>query len=302
MSKRLGRGLDAFISKKIAENKAAEPEQTASSDDDIQANEKGELRKLPIEYLQPGQYQPRKIMTDDALEELAESIKAQGVIQPIVVRSIANNKYEIIAGERRWRASQLAKLSEVPVLVKDVPDEAAIAMALIENIQREDLNAIEEATALQRLMTEFGLTHQQTADAVGKSRTTVTNLLRLLQLSEACRVMLERGDIEMGHARSLLSLDKTQQSDVARQVVAKGLTVRETEKLVRKTINPVKVNNPVKEDDPHIAKLEQRISDKFGAPVTIQHGAKGKGKLVLSYSNLDELDGILGHLGLSDEY
>ncbi|NVJ60152.1 MAG: ParB/RepB/Spo0J family partition protein [Gammaproteobacteria bacterium] len=300
MSKRLGRGLDAFISKKIAENKSADQQSSESTGPAI--DNKGELRKLPIEFLQPGQYQPRKIMTDEALEELAESIKAQGIIQPIVVRAISDKKYEIIAGERRWRASQLAQLSEVPVLVKDVPDEAAIAMALIENIQREDLNAIEEATALQRLMQEFGLTHQQTADAVGKSRTTVTNLLRLLQLSEACRTMLERGDIEMGHARALLSLDKNQQTDVARQVVAKGLTVRDTEKLVRKTINPIKVNNPVKDEDPHISKLEQKIGDKFGSPVTIQHSPKGKGKLILSYSNLDELDGILANMGLKDEF
>ncbi|NVJ51730.1 MAG: ParB/RepB/Spo0J family partition protein [Gammaproteobacteria bacterium] len=302
MSKRLGRGLDAFISKKIAENKSAsEPTNDVANKSDS-AVERGELRRLPIEFLQPGQYQPRKVMTDEALEELAESIKAQGIIQPIVVRPVAKDKYEIIAGERRWRASQLAKLAEVPVLVKEVPDEAAIAMALIENIQREDLNAIEEATALQRLMDEFGLTHQQAADAVGKSRTTVTNLLRLLQLSEACRTMLERGDIEMGHARALLSLDKLQQSELARVVVAKGLTVRETEKLVRKTINPVKVNNPVKEEDPHINKLEQQIADKFGAPVSIQHSPRGKGKLILSYNNLDELDGILSNMGLKEDF
>ncbi len=300
MSKRLGRGLDAFISKKIAENKSATTEGETTSEPSTA--EKSELRKLPIEFLQPGQYQPRKIMTDEALEELAESIKAQGIIQPIVVRAVGTQKYEIIAGERRWRASQLAKLAEVPVLIKDVPDEAAIAMALIENIQREDLNAIEEATALQRLMSEFGLTHQQTADAVGKSRTTVTNLLRLLQLSDPCKTMLERGDIEMGHARSLLALDKQQQSDIARHVVAKGLTVRETEKLVRKTLNPIKVNNPVKDEDPHISKLEQQISDKFGAPVNIQHSSRGKGKLVFTYNNLDELDGILSHLGVKEDF
>ncbi len=297
MSKRLGRGLDAFISKKIAENKSV-----ATPSPEKAPVENSELKKLPIEFLQPGQYQPRKIMTDEALEELAESIKAQGVIQPIVVRAVGKDKYEIIAGERRWRASQLARLTVVPVLVKDVPDEAAIAMALIENIQREDLNAIEEATALQRLMDEFALTHQQTADAVGKSRTTVTNLLRLLQLSEASKTLLERGDIEMGHARALLSLDKQQQSEIARHVVAKGLTVRETEKLVRKTINPVTVNNPTKDKDRHIEKLEQQIADKLGAPVTIQHSSRGKGKLTLNYSSLDELDGILSHLGIKEEF
>ena len=300
MKKRLGRGLDAFISQKIAENKHSDstPESQTQQPEPVVSEE---LRSLPIELLQPGQYQPRKIMTDDALAELAESIKAQGVIQPIVVRSVGQNKYEIIAGERRWRASQIAQLAEVPVLVKNVPDEAAIAMALIENIQREDLNAIEEAMALQRLMDEFGLTHQQTADAVGKSRTTVTNLLRLLHLSDACKTMLERGDIEMGHARSLLSLSTQQQTDIARQVVAKEMTVRDTEKLVRKILAPSKVSQPVKSEDPHIARLERNISDKVGAHVVLQHNTSGKGKLVINYNNLDELDGILGHLGVSDD-
>lgn len=290
MKKKLGRSpLDAFLSSP----KPAAGGKTAES-----IVPKGELQKLPIELLQPGQYQPRKIMTDDALEELASSIKAQGVIQPIVVRSVGEKKYEIIAGERRWRASQLAQLDEVPCLIKDIPDEAAIAMALIENIQREDLNAMEEATALQRLMQEFSLTHQQTADAVGKSRTTVTNLLRLLTLTEPCRVMLERGDLEMGHARALLSLTSDDQTLVARSVVAKGLTVRETEKLVRKHLSPVKAKTNDTKVDPHIEQLERSISDKLGAPIAIQHGAKGKGKISIQYNSLDELDGILRHMGI----
>jgi len=234
MKKKLGRSpLDAFLSKpkKSSSGELTEPRVIAPE---------REFRKLPVEFIQPGQYQPRKILTDDALEELASSIRAQGIIQPIVVRAIAKDKYEIIAGERRWRAAQIAELDVIPCLVKDIPDEAAIAMALIENIQREDLNAIEEAVALQRLMQEFELTHQQTADAVGKSRTTITNLLRLLSLTEVCRTMLERGDLEMGHARALLSLPSDDQTSVARVVVAKGLTVRETEKLVRSTNAPVK--------------------------------------------------------------
>ncbi len=292
MKKKLGRSpLDAFLSK---------PKKTASGEIVAQTPAQGELQKLPIEFLQPGQYQPRKIMADDALEELASSIKAQGIIQPIVVRELSKDKYEIIAGERRWRASQLAELDTIPCLVKDIPDEAAIAMALIENIQREDLNAMEEAVALQRLMQEFELTHQQTADAVGKSRTTVTNLLRLLSLTEACRTLLERGDLEMGHARALLSLPSDEQTSIARVVVAKGLTVRETEKLVRQVNSPVKAKFDAK-GDPHIDQLERRISDKIGAPIKLQHGPKGKGKLIIQYNSLDELDGVLKHLGVEQQ-
>ncbi len=286
---KLGRSpLDAFLSKSTTSLNTL----TTSSEP------KGELQKLAIDMLQPGQYQPRKVITDEALQELADSIKAQGIIQPIVVRSIGKEKYEIIAGERRWRASQLAQLQEIPCLVKDIPDEAAIAMALIENIQREDLNAIEEAVALQRLMQEFNLTHQQTADAVGKSRTTVTNLLRLLSLSESCRIMLEHGDLEMGHARALLSLPSDEQTELARKVVAKGLTVRETEKQVRKKLDPNKASNVTEIINPHIDQLERHISEKIGSPTSIQQSKKGKGKLVIQYSSLDELDGILKHMGV----
>jgi len=292
MKKKLGRSpLDAFLSK---------PKKTEVGKTNQEPANQGEFRKLPIEFMQPGQYQPRKIMTDDALEELASSIRAQGIIQPIVVREIGKNKFEIIAGERRWRASQLAELDVIPCLVRDIPDEAAIAMALIENIQREDLNAMEEAVALQRLMQEFELTHQQTADAVGKSRTTVTNLLRLLTLTEVCRTMLERGDLEMGHARALLSLASHEQTSIARTVVDKGLTVRETEKLVRAASAPNKAKFVAK-GDPHINQLERRISDKMGAVIKIQHGVKGKGKIIIQYSSLDELDGVLKHMGVEQE-
>ena len=223
---------------------------------------------LQISQLQAGKYQPRKDMSQDALEDLANSIKAQGVIQPIVVRPLAENRYEIIAGERRWRASQLAQLAEVPCLIKDVPDEAAVAIALIENIQREDLNAMEEAVALQRLLTEFELTHQQVADAVGKSRAAVSNLLRLNQLNDDVKLLLEHGDIEMGHARALLALDGDAQSDAARLVAAKQLTVRDTENLVRRILEPLPEKAP-REKDPDVLALEHRLSERFAAPVLI---------------------------------
>jgi len=234
-------------------------------------------------------------MSEEALEELASSIRSQGIIQPIVVRPIAHNSYEIIAGERRWRAAQIAKLDAVPCIIKDVPDEAAVAIALIENIQREDLNAMEEAVALNRLLNEFELTHQQVADAVGKSRTTVTNLLRLNNLNSDVKILLEHGDIEMGHARCLLALEGEAQSDAARTAVAKGLTVRETEKLVRAILEPA----PAKQEhqkDPDVKQLEQQLAENLGAKVEINYNKKGKGKLVISYTNLDELDGILNRI------
>lgn len=281
----LGRGLDALL------GAGARPVSTEKTT--VEANE---LRHLPIEYLQRGKYQPRKDMTDEGLEELAVSIRAQGVIQPIVVRALAGaNRYEIIAGERRWRASQRAGLAQVPCLVKDVPDEAAIAMSLIENIQREDLNAIEEAVALKRLMDEFGLTHEQCAHAVGKSRTTITNLLRLLSLTDDVRTMVERGDLEMGHARALLALSGNDQSTAGRQVVAKSLSVRETEALVRRLLNPV-LPTQAKVTDPNIRALMDKLSETLGAKVAIEHGSKGKGKVTIEYNSLDELDGILGHI------
>ncbi|MEO3877455.1 ParB/RepB/Spo0J family partition protein [Rheinheimera fenheensis] len=284
----LGRGLDALLTSNRASNSSA-------------ANPgSSELQQLPIEFLTPGKYQPRKDMSQEALEDLASSIRAQGVIQPIVVRPLAKDKFEIIAGERRWRASQLAQLSEVPCIVKDVPDEAAVAIALIENIQREDLNAMEEAVALERLLTEFALTHQQVADAVGKSRASVTNLLRLNQLNDDVKLLLEHGDIEMGHARALLALKDAEQSDAGRLVAAKQLTVRETENLVRRILEPKPVVAE-KPRDPDVVSLEQRLSERFAAPVQISYNNKGKGKLEISYSSLDELDGIIAKLQAGEQ-
>lgn len=256
----------------------------------------GELRHLPVEFIQRGKYQPRRDMHPEALEELAASIKAQGVMQPITVRPIGDNRYEIIAGERRWRASQQAGLAEIPVIIRRVADEAAVAMALIENIQREDLNPIEEAMALQRLQQEFELTQQEVADAVGKSRTTVTNLLRLMSLKDDVRRMLEHGDIEMGHARAILGLPEDKQSSAAHTVVSKGLSVRQTESLVRRLQQEQKPVSEAPQVSADIKQLEEEIAEKVGAPVMIQHTAKGKGKLVFKYNNLDELDGILNHI------
>jgi ParB family chromosome partitioning protein len=253
------------------------------------------LQELPVEWVQRGVYQPRRDLDPETLEELAASIRVHGIMQPIVVRSVGIDRYEIIAGERRWRAAQMAELDSVPALIKEVPDEAAIAMALIENIQREDLNAMEEAFALQRLQNEFELTQQQVADAVGKSRSAIANLLRLLQLSEAVRLMLERGDLEMGHARCLLPLDEDQQLQLAREVVAKGLSVRQTEELVRKAQQAPKPIEP-KADDADINHLQNRLSDAIGAAVTIKQSAKGKGKMTISYATLDQLDGIIARL------
>jgi ParB family transcriptional regulator, chromosome partitioning protein len=293
----LSRGLDALLSQS-AKAKALVEESESESVETLEKS--GELTRLPIEFLQRGEYQPRRNMTEEALEELAESIKAQGIIQPIVVRKVKNEKYEIIAGERRWRASQIAGLSEIPCLIKDVPDEAAIAMALIENIQREDLNAIEEAGAIKRLMDEFKLTQQEAAEAVGKSRSTIANLIRLLALEEQCKVMLERGDLEMGHARALLTLPQEKQREIGRIIVAKGLTVRETERLVRDTLNPPQVKAKAA-PSADIQRLEKRLVDRLGAKVDLKHGKSGKGKLTISYNNLDELDGILNHLGVAED-
>jgi len=283
----LGRGLDALLTTK--------PVSDQQNDANFSSAQRSELQKLPIEWLKPGKYQPRKDMSQDALEDLASSIRSQGIIQPIVVRQIGEESYEIIAGERRWRASQLAQLDVIPCIIKDVPDEAAVAIALIENIQREDLNAMEEAIALQRLLSEFELTHQQVADAVGKSRASVTNLLRLNQLNDDVKLLLEHGDIEMGHARALLALDGLAQSDAARIVAAKQMTVRDTENLVRRLLEPTPEATP-KIKDPDVSSLEQRLSERFAAPVEINYNKKGKGNLVISYSSLDELEGILSKL------
>jgi ParB family transcriptional regulator, chromosome partitioning protein len=261
------------------------------------------LTKLPLDLLQRGRYQPRLDMRMETLQELADSIKAQGVVQPIVVRSLGNGdgasqRYEIIAGERRWRAAQMAGLAEIPAVVRDIPDEAAIAVALIENIQRENLNPLEEARALSRLISEFNLTHQQAADAVGRSRAGVSNLLRLLELAPEVGELLEKRTLEMGHARALLALtQRRQQSEVAQLVAKKGLSVRETEALVRRLQAPANLA-PLTSGarDPNVERLEQDLAEKLGARVAIQQGAGGKGKLVVSYNSLDELDGILAHI------
>jgi ParB family transcriptional regulator, chromosome partitioning protein len=296
--KGLGRGLDALLGAGTHQQEPASVQDAIEQVQSPTADVNGQLKYVPVELIQRGKYQPRRDINQEALEELASSIRSQGVMQPIVIRPIAENKYEIIAGERRWRASQLAGLDTIPAVIRDVPDEAAIAMALIENIQREDLNPLEEAVALKRLQDEFELTHQQVAEAVGKSRTAVTNLLRLIALDEEVKKLLEHGDIEMGHARAMLSLTNDRQRIVASEVVAKSLSVRQAEALVRRTIE--EINKPAEQkvfNNPDLEKLEQGISEKVGVPVMLQHTAKGKGKLVLKYNNLDELDGILHHLG-----
>ncbi|KMQ76947.1 ParB/RepB/Spo0J family partition protein [Marinobacter subterrani] len=258
----------------------------------------GELREVPIDLIQRGRFQPRRDMDPAALQELADSIRQQGVMQPVVIRPIAEGRYELIAGERRWRATQLAGLDSIPAIIRDVPDEAAIAMALIENIQRENLNPIEEAFALQRLQDEFGLTQAQVAEAVGKSRTTITNLLRLIGLSEDVRIMLEHGDLEMGHGRAMLTLAPELQMQVARQVVAKSLSVRQTEALVRRVQQetPDSKSRNKGAVDPNIRALQDDLAERLGARVSIDHGQRGKGKLVIEYTSLDELDGILNHI------
>ena len=286
----LGKGLDALLG--MADDTSFDAfDAPASNAAD------GQLRQLPVELLQRGKYQPRRDINADALEELASSIRAQGVMQPLVVRQLADDRYEIIAGERRWRAAQQAGLDAVPVIVREVSDEAAIAMALIENIQREDLNAMEESLALQRLQQEFQLTQQQVADAVGKSRSAVTNLMRLTSLELEVQKLLERGDLELGHAKCLLALDGSVQVNAARTVAGTSMTVRQTEALVKK-LQSSDISRPVTEDQssPDIKRLENDISEKIGVPVMIQHSAKGAGKLIFKYSSVDELDGILDHL------
>jgi ParB family chromosome partitioning protein len=278
-TQRLGRGLDALLG--AYETPA----------------EKEELRQIPIDQLTRGKYQPRTHMNAEALEELAASIKAQGVVQPIVVRPLPSGNYEIIAGERRWRAAQLAGLQTVPAVVRKIPDEAAIAIALIENIQRENLNPVEEANALTRLIDEFHMTHQQVAEAVGRSRAAVTNLLRLLTLQPDVRELLEGGRMDMGHARALLALTGKDQSQAAHQVVEKGLSVRETENLVRRMLSrPAGSRRAAARLDPDTRALAQQLSERLGAKVHIQHNAKGKGRVVIEFNTLEELDGVLAHL------
>jgi ParB family chromosome partitioning protein len=289
---RLGRGLDALLAPAMP---AVESETNSPKENTIVTATDNELIKLPIATLIPGKYQPRREMSDAGLEELSLSIQSQGIIQPIVVRLVAEDQYEIIAGERRWRAAKLAQLDLVPCLVKNVPDESAVAIALIENIQREDLNAMEEAIALERLLTEFDLTHQEVAIAVGKSRTTVSNLLRLNNLNEEVKTLLENGDIEMGHARALLALEGDVQTSAAQTVATKELTVRDTEALIKKIQNPIAEKEKIEKAIETI-ELEQSLADKIGAKVAISHNKKGKGKLVISYENLAKLEEILSKI------
>ncbi len=286
---RLGRGLDALLTPVSPVNKSS-----AEDNAEVKITE-NELKQLAISQLVPGKYQPRRDMSDSALEELSLSIQSQGIIQPIVVRAIADNDYEIIAGERRWRAAKLAQLDIVPCLVKEVADESAVAIALIENIQREDLNAMEEAIALDRLLTEFDLTHQEVAIAVGKSRTTVSNLLRLNKLNDEVKTYLENGDIEMGHARALLALDGDLQTSAAQTVATKELTVRETENLIKKIQNPIAEKEKVEKTIETID-LEQGLAEKLGVKVAINHNKKGQGKLVISYANIEKLKEILAKI------
>ncbi len=282
----LGRGLDALL----ANSAPHESKRTGDSYEDKT------LTEIPVEFIQRGKYQPRRDMHPEALDDLANSIKVQGVMQPIIIRPIGIDRYEIIAGERRWRATQRAGLDKIPVIIRDVPDESAIAMSLIENIQREDLNPIEEAMALQRLQEEFELTQQQVADAVGKSRTTITNLLRLISLNAEVRMMLEHGDLEMGHARAMLTLSDELQLKAAQTVVARSLSVRQTESMIRKLQDESEKPVLIKIVNPDIRNLQDSLSERLGAAVKIDHGAKGKGKLMIQYNSLDELDGILAHI------
>ena len=278
LNKGLGRGLDALLSGGKSEK------------DEV-------MRDLNVALLKPGKYQPRSHMDEASLNDLAASIKAQGIMQPILVRQLADSSYEIIAGERRWRAAQLAGLTHVPVLVRSVPDNAALAMALIENIQRENLNPLEEAIGIQRLIDEFKMTHQVAAEAVGRSRSAASNLLRLLKLPPAVQGMLMENKLDMGHARALLSLESAQQILLANKIMASGLSVREAEKLVKNTLNPAPEHKKAKPSR-DIIRLQEKIAERLGAPVVIRHGAKGAGKLVIEYKTLDQLDGILSKIGV----
>jgi ParB family chromosome partitioning protein len=305
----LGRGLDALLGPAV---RSSQPEGAPEGNTGTAVVESvmtapaaaetrdvdGALRTLPVDVIQRGRYQPRVDMHPESLQNLADSISEQGVVQPIVVRSIDNGRYEIIAGERRWRAAQLAGLHEIPAVIRNVEDRAAIAIALIENIQRENLNPLEEARALKRLIDEFDMTHELAAQAVGRSRVAVSNLLRLLDLEDAVKGMVERRELEMGHARALLALSGVRQVEAARQVIARGLTVRATERLVQELQRPDVTHRTSARAsrDPDIQRLEAKLSDRLGASVLIRHGTGGKGRLEIRYNSLDELDGILEHI------
>jgi ParB family chromosome partitioning protein len=298
----LGKGLDALLGDAVIPTHRPETGSVVSRDS---SGSGSELRLISVDLLQRGAYQPRQDMRQEGLEELADSIRAQGLVQPIIVRPLAGtglsnrSGYEIVAGERRWRAAQIAGLESVPVVVRDIPDSAAIAVALIENIQRENLNPLEEAQALRRLIDEFDLTHQDAADSIGRSRTAVSNLLRLLDLGDVVKKLVRSGELEMGHARALLGItDAGAQAEVARAVAKKGLSVRETEQLVSRTLAArTKGSTGARPtEDPDIRRLQDELGERLAARVSIQHGRKGRGKLVIAYNSLDELDGILAHI------
>ena len=283
----LGRNLSSMLSQSTLQHAVEQPDSPDAPAD-------SGLRQLPLDRIQPGPYQPRSVFDPDRLAELADSIRHQGVIQPVVVRPLPGGDYQLIAGERRWRAAQQAGIDRIPALVREVPDEVAVAMALVENIQRENLNPIEEATALRRLVDEFQLTHQEAAEAVGRSRSAVSNLLRLLELSREVRGLVDDRHLEMGHARALLSLPEAMQVAAAREVVRRQLSVRETEALVKRLTRPPRQRTAG--TDPDILRLQDELAERLCASVRIQHGARGKGKLIIAYNSADELEGIIGHL------
>jgi ParB family chromosome partitioning protein len=282
----LGRNLSSMLSQSTLQH--------------VQESAADELRSLPLDAIRPGRYQPRSVFDKEKLAELADSIRAQGVVQPVVVRPLEDDGFELIAGERRWRAAQMAGIEHIPAVVRDVPDEVSVAMALIENIQREDLNPLEEATALRRLIDDFRMTHQEAADAVGRSRAAVSNLLRLLELMEEVKEMIDMRLIEMGHARALLSLDDELQVQAAREVMHRQLSVRETENLVRRLQQSKKKIGHRQRMDPDILRLQNQLAQALGARVQIQHRASGKGRLIISYNSVDEFDGILERLDLAE--
>lgn len=291
--RKLNRGLDALLGAELTKQKGTEAS-SSINDAPVAGSGEGELKEIRLERLQRGKYQPRMEFDQEALNDLADSIKAQGVMQPIVVRSVSDDRFEIVAGERRWRASQIAGLNSIPALVRDISDEAAIAMALIENIQRENLNPMEEARALKRLQTEFDLSQQEVANAVGKSRSVIANLLRLLSLEPDAAELLETGQIDAGHAKVLLALEGSQQVMAARKVADAKLSVRQTEVLVKALLNPNPSDFEAK-SDPDIDRLERKLSEQFGTKVSIEN-KNGRGRLIIQYSNLDVLDGILGRI------
>jgi ParB family chromosome partitioning protein len=286
----LGRNLSAMLSQSALRH-ATEQSTSGSAGS-------GSLKQLPVDLIEPGPYQPRSVFDAARLQQLADSIRQQGVIQPVVVREKANGQYELIAGERRWRAAQLAGIEEIPAIIRKVPDEIAIAMALVENIQRENLNPIEEATALKRLVEEFQMTHAEAGQAVGRSRSAVSNLLRLLELSEDVRELVDARHLEMGHARALLTLEPSLQAKAAREVVSKRLSVRETERLVRRYKHP---KPPPPKADPDLEQLQNRVAEKLCARVRLSHSANGKGKMTIAYNSADELEGILEQMGIGKE-